>query len=102
SLSTSSPGARDIGVGKDGSIWIISSAPGNDPVNEGYQVSRWNGNPTFGSWVGSIMYAIRIAVDPDGKPWVVQGNGTIWRALSADPQTRLWETMPGLAKDIAI
>lgn len=63
---------RDIGIGADGSVWIIGTdtpAPGNGGVY------RWTGS----SWRRVEGHGVAIAVAPDGKPWVVRANGEIWR-----------------------
>jgi hypothetical protein len=45
------------------------------------------------------MKAKRVAVDPNGLPWIVDFDGHIWRATANNgPLTE----MPGLARDIAI
>jgi hypothetical protein len=41
--------------------------------------------------------AIRIAVDPAGKPWIVRDNGTVFARGDAG-----WVQIPGLARDIAV
>ena len=65
--------ARDIGVGADGSTWII----GTNPVPGGYGIYRWNGSgwdsiPGGGGGIG-------IAVASDGNPWVVNDAQQIFR-----------------------
>jgi Tectonin domain len=85
--------ARDVGVGADGSVWVI----GTNPVGTGFAgdfgIYRLNGS----TWEGVDGGAARIAVGPDGKPWVVNKDGEIFhRVLNS------WVKFPGLAKDIGI
>ncbi len=66
--------ARDIGIGADGSVWIIGTdqpTPGNGGVY------HWVGN----TWRRVEGQGSAIAVAPDGKPWVVHANGEIWRLV---------------------
>ncbi len=82
--------ARDIGVGKDGSVWII----GTDRQSGGYGIYRWIGS----SWRKVPGAALRIAVDPQGAPWVVNDEAYIYRWL---PDGR-WQRQAGRARDIGI
>ena len=63
---------KDIGVGADGSVWLI----GTDPVGAGsdFGVCKWNGT----NWDGVGGGGVRIAVGPDGTPWVVNSAGQIF------------------------
>ena len=53
--------AKDIGVGADGSAWIIGSA------NRNGIAYRWGGT----NWVATDGSGVFIAVGPAGDPWVV-------------------------------
>ena len=65
------PGAAtDIGVGANGSVWIV----GTNPVAGGYGIYRWTGS----GWTPVPGGATRIAVDPSGNPWVVNSAGQIY------------------------
>ncbi|MEO7211847.1 Ig-like domain-containing protein [Mucilaginibacter sp.] len=85
--------ASDVGIGADSSIYVI----GTDDVS-----------PTggFGIYkvVGGVMVklpdcaGVRIAVAPNGTPWVVNKSHLIYRKTATD----LWELMPGTANDIGI
>ena len=83
--------ARDIGVGADGSAWII----GNTPVGGGYSIHRFV--PSTNDWVTIPGGAVRIAVAPDGTPWVVNSGQQIFRRNG-----NRWQLMPGRARDIGI
>ncbi len=88
--ATRMPGsANDIGIGANGHVWVV----GTNPVPGGYGIHRWSGN----GWSSIPGGAVRVAVDPQGVPWVVNDGGTIFRL---DPKG--WQTMPGGAKDIGI
>jgi len=63
-------GARDIGVGADGSVWIL----GLNWTFSGYQLYRYNGTG-WDALPGSG--GVAISVGPDGMPWIVQDGGTI-------------------------
>jgi len=81
--------ARDIGVGADGSVWIISAKP----VKGGYGIFQWEN----GGWQQVPGGAVRIDVGPDGRPWVVNASDQIFQWTG-----REWMIMPGRAKDIGI
>ena len=62
--------AKDIGIGANGSVWII----GTNPVSGGYGIYRWVGR----SWEGVDGGALQISVDKDGIPWVVNSSNHIY------------------------
>ena len=65
--------AKDIGIGADGSVWVI----GTNPVDGGYGIYRWGGE----NFVGIDGGAVQISVNPWGRPWVVNDGDSIyeWR-----------------------
>lgn len=79
--------ATDIGVGADGSVWVI----GSNKVSGGYGIYRWTGR----TWTRVPGGAVRIAVDRDGNAWVVNSGGGIYRY-----DGRRFVRLPGAAKDI--
>lgn len=82
--------AYDVGVGANGDTWVI----GTDPRPGGYGIYRLNG-------LGAVMAdggALRIDVEPDGRPWVVNFDHEIYRLDNLG----FWERMPGEALDIGI
>ena len=81
--------ARDIGVGANGSVWVI----GKDKRGGGFGIHEWAGN----RWYRVVGGATRIDVAPDGKPWVVNSSNKIYRWNG-----RAWQQMPGAARDIGI
>ncbi|MEW6494476.1 MAG: tectonin domain-containing protein [Cyanobacteriota bacterium] len=81
--------AKDIGMGANGSTWVI----GCDSTPGGYGIHNWNG----ADWIKPDGGAVRISVQPDGTPWVVNNAGEIFRRVNNS-----WERIPGCAKDIGI
>ncbi|HLH95091.1 MAG TPA: N,N-dimethylformamidase beta subunit family domain-containing protein [Xanthobacteraceae bacterium] len=81
--------AHDIGAGADGSVWTI----GSDAQPTGYGIYHWNG----AGWDQVAGAGVRIAVDPNGNPWVVNGVNQIFRFVNG-----AWQGVPGLAQDIGI
>ena len=81
--------ATDIGVGADGTVWII----GSKAVYGGFEIFKWTGT----AFVKIPGAAVRIDVDPNGNPWVVNAFGNIYRW-----KNNKWENLPGLAKDISV
>jgi peptidoglycan hydrolase-like protein with peptidoglycan-binding domain len=90
------PGAaNDIGVSLGtGEAWII----GTNPVPGGFGIYKWNGT----SWIRSDGAASRISVSSDGKPWVVNSAGAIYRRTTNSPTSGSWQRLPGGATDIAL
>ncbi|WP_138466148.1 hypothetical protein [Poseidonocella sp. HB161398] len=98
--------ARDIGIGADGSVWIIAA----EDLAEGFNLQRWTGqgwqpdgeigfdplpDGTGGvqvarglAWINEDgaspvagRHARRIAVESDGRPWVVDDQGDVHRRV---------------------
>jgi peptidoglycan hydrolase-like protein with peptidoglycan-binding domain len=89
--------AKDIGVGEDLSVWVI----GCTARSGGFGIHKWTGS----GWVleSAGGGAVRVAVGPDGIPWIVNSVDQIFRRTSADPTTGGWEMLEGgAAKDIGI
>ncbi len=80
---------NDIGVGSDGSVWVIGTNPVGDAADFG--VYRWNGT----DWDGVDGGGVRIAVDSEGQPWLVNSVGQIFHRRAES-----WVLQPGLGKDI--
>lgn len=82
---------NDIGVGADGSAWVIGT--NHVGVAADFGVYKWNG----ASWDGKGGGGIRISVGPDGQAWMVNSAGQIFRR-----QGESWAQLPGLGKDIGV
>ena len=63
--------ARDIGIGGDGSVWIV----GTSEDDGGHHIYRWNGT----AWIRVPGSSRQISVGPDGYPWVANSGGDIYR-----------------------
>jgi hypothetical protein len=83
--------ATDVAVGADGSLWRI----GTNAVGGGYDIYRWNAGTSV--WELIDGGAVRIAVGPDGLPWVVNSTGSIYRRTAGG-----WILLPGAARDIGV
>jgi hypothetical protein len=81
--------AHDIAVGADGSVWII----GMPEVAGGFRIYKWSGS----GWTNFAGGAVRIAVEPDGTPWVVNAAGDIFRFNAA---ANRFEHKPGKAHSV--
>ena len=81
--------ATDIGVGADGTVWVI----GSQAVPGGFNILRLTGS----TWNVVPGGALRIAVDPSGKAWVVNSTNTIFRHDGAN-----WVQVTGAAKDVGV
>jgi len=89
---TQLPGTgKDIGIGADGSVYVI----GTNAVSGGFGIYKYVASSN--SWQGIDGGGVRIAVDPRGNPWIVNDAGAIYRRVSNQ-----WRLLPGSAKDIGI
>jgi hypothetical protein len=85
---TQMPGAAsDIGIGSDGTVWVIGA---------GGALFRWD--QTTGGWVRlPTGGGVRITVDGGGNPWVVNTFNEIWQHTGS-----AWNRFPGTAVDLSI
>lgn len=81
--------ATDIGVGADGSVWVI----GTDERSGGYGIYHWIGT----DWERVHGGGVRIDVDPHGIPWVLNNKHQIHRLVDG-----IWEQLHGDTRDIGI
>jgi streptogramin lyase len=81
--------ARDVGVGADGTVWVIGTAA----VPGGYGIYKRTNN----TWVNFPGGAERIAVDPQGNAWVVNNSNNIFRHDGTK-----WVMTNGSARDIGV
>jgi hypothetical protein len=65
--------AKDIGVGGDGSVWIIGTSPRGTAHDFG--IHKWTGS----NWQGIEGTGVEISVDSSGLPWIVNSMGNIVR-----------------------
>jgi Tectonin domain len=80
------PGAAtDVGIGANNSVWVV----GMDKA-----VYNWTGT-TWNRIESSEI--TRVAVDPQGNPWVIGGGGNMFRRVN-----NAWVSVPGQALDIGI
>lgn len=86
--------ANDIGIGADGSVFIIGTTIVS-PTG-GYDIMKYNG----AGWDTLKQCAgIRIAVSPQGVPWVVNKSHIVFKYTGG----LLWQAVPGVvANDIGI
>jgi hypothetical protein len=93
--------ARDVGIGGDRGVWIVSSTA----VAGGFQVKKWNGSttaPGFDVASGS-QGAVRIAVGANGRPWIVDSTGKVFQRSSVSAASGSWSRMGTvLATDIGV
>lgn len=82
-------GASDIGIGADGSVWVI----GTDERPGGYGIYYWSGN----EWQRVDGAAVRIDVDPYGNPWIVNDSHQIYYWNGAG-----WTRLHGDARDVGV
>jgi hypothetical protein len=81
--------ALDIGGGANGSVWIV----GTNAVPGGYGIYQWTG----GAWAPVSGGAVRIAVGPDGSPWIANSLHQVYRRVGT-----AWIPYPGSATDIGV
>lgn len=83
--------ASAISVGPNGSVWSL----GVTPVPGGFGVYHWD--PSNWTWNAIPGGAVRLAVDSEGNPWIVNSAGNIlhWDGTA-------WRQLPGVAGDLAL
>ena len=84
-------GARDIGIGANGTVWVI----GVGPVQGGYGI--WRSVDKGATWTNIPGGAERIAVDPAGNAWIVNNTNTIFRY-----DGRTFVQVAGDAQDVGV
>ncbi len=67
--------ATDIGMGGNGAVWKTGAAP-PPPSIYGFEISKWNG---IGWDALAEGEAEEISVGPDGEPWVVNLQDSVFR-----------------------
>jgi hypothetical protein len=79
-----------VAVGTDGSVFVI----GGKKVKNGWAVKQYLGPNQWKQFPGRVR---RIAVDPEGKPWVISSRLNVygWNGLS-------WTNYKGPASEISI
>ena len=82
-------GGQDIGVGANGSVCII----GGIYDNGDYSPFRYDG----AGWDIAPGAGIRIAVGPDGMPWMIDSAGSIFHWENGG-----WQIKPGGGQDIGV
>jgi hypothetical protein len=82
----------DVAVGAEGSVWALG--PTYEPTDGGQRIMCWRG----GSWATVEGGAVRIAVDPQGRPWVVNCRNELFCWTDHDG----WRQLPGDGTDIAV
>jgi hypothetical protein len=86
---------KDVGVGPDGSIWIVTTNPVGSAGDFG--IAKFNGT-TFDP-VGGVA-GVRIVVSPNGKLFVLSSKGLIF---VRDPGDSTFFELPAFAaRDIAV
>ena len=83
--------AIDVGIGAEGSVYIVGDTP-NGPGGNAIYKRVGNG------WEQILGAAVRISVDPNGNPWVVNAEGKVYRSFDG----RSFSQVPGSATDIGI
>jgi hypothetical protein len=86
--------ATDIGIGADGSVFIIGTEFAT--ITGGNTIEKWNGS----GWTKMVDCAgVHIAVDPAGTPWVVNKSNIVFQYGG----TYLWNPVFGIdGNDIGI
>ncbi|MCF0061772.1 M57 family metalloprotease [Dyadobacter chenwenxiniae] len=83
--------ATDIAVGPLGSVFAI----GKDPIGADFGIYQLG---SFNQWFKLPGSARKITAGAGDVPWIINSVGGIYRY---NYNTRLWDRMPGSAKDIA-
>lgn len=87
--------AKDIAVGADGSVWIVTTTQDTNGSAGGFLVAKRSGTPTNPTWTNAAgaTHALRIAVAPDGTPWIADSQSNV-RSHSSTPNVSGWAAPP--------
>src|SRR5262249_54148277 len=98
--------AKDLSAGANGSVWFVTCTPDNDGSGGGFKVGMLTAvSPgVVGVQEGAgPTHATRIAVAPEGTPWIVNTLGDVYYRISQDPTVVGWGFRGGIkALDISI
>ncbi len=88
-IAVGSASVSDLTVNAKGDLWAVSLDP---RASADKPVLRWTGN----AFAPQSVTATRIAVDPQGNPWIVTSTGVLshWNGK--------WEESPLKAMDVAV
>ncbi len=87
--------ATDICISPVGNVWIVSTTPAGA---NGLTIQTMAFGSSGGGWQTIPGAGERIAVSPNGNPWIVDRNKNIFERLTDGS----WKRYPGEARDIAI
>ena len=91
---------NDIGVGANGALWLVGcSLTAGGYVIRHSSVDSVASKVDIAAWKPASGGGVRIAVGPDGTPWLVNSEGSIYRG---DPDGGAWTQVDGCGKDIAV
>src|SRR5579859_7992415 len=105
--SISGVAASDIGVGADGSVWVLDTTP----ASGGHGIwlltgTSGSGASVVGTWRQVDGAALAISVGPDGQPWVVNAAGSIFSRMRGGASNSYadgtWTSLAGAASDIGV
>lgn len=82
--------AVEIAIGADGSVWCIGIG-GGGLFKFDYEADNWI--------YAGVSGLKKVAVDPNGDPWVIRNDGSVARWSTA---AWAWENLPGCLTEIAI
>jgi kumamolisin len=82
--------AHDIAACADGSVWLV----GTEPIAGGFPIYHWS---RAGQRLLPSKGAIRIAVDPQGFPWVITWQMEVFRWTAFG-----WQSLPSLPRQSAL
>ncbi len=86
------PGAaREIDAGADGSVWAIGTNTPYQQYPNDYGIYKWTGT----TWTPVNGGGVKIAVGPDGNPWVINSFGNIFHYVNG-----AFQQIPGAAREI--
>jgi Tectonin domain len=67
--------AKDIAVGGNSTVWVV----GCDQVSGGWSLHKWTGVDPNHPWERAQGGGTNISVAPDGRPWIVNDIGNIYK-----------------------
>jgi hypothetical protein len=83
---------KDLAIGASGAVWSLGER--DNPHSNESPILHWTGT----DWQRIQGTAVGVAVTPHGVPWIVRGDGRVFRLVDGEK----WEALPGCLAAITL
>jgi hypothetical protein len=93
----------DVAAGGNDDIWAVTCVTDLNGPEGGFTIAKRPAGSSVWTTGTGTTHASRIAVAPEGTPWIVNVLGDIWVRSSNNPGVAGWVSRPGIkARDLAV